>query len=382
MEPRSKVPPRCASRLRPCRPRAEHAAWPLTSFSTTAPLDPASRPNPRLLSLGPASATISSKTATSSKPGRLSSTGALSSAPARLLRLACAARWSPPLKACASISSPRFALAHLPERGSRDHGEPATVPTTLPPRTGFERLFRSASPRGASPARVIELDRRECQRHHAEPDVSHRLLQSEQPTSTTTNHPNPGRDRRHDASSSRWTWRGPPNGVGAPSAVSTADSGWHRGFPRCPSLAARTTAFTRHQPRIHEPGALRQAGAASLPLLRTGFRRGAGFRRSQAFARRAREAGPHTLERAFPKLDPLEHPLSRPRSELGWRGRVRRSPPSRSRTTIKAIPPREPWPHDREPKLAMNEEPEFAGPRTICLRRSPATATRFHEGRR
>jgi hypothetical protein len=39
--------------------------------------------------------------------------------------------------------------------------------------------------------------------------VSRRLLQPKQPTSTTTNHPNPGRDYRRDASSSRWTWRKP-----------------------------------------------------------------------------------------------------------------------------------------------------------------------------
>lgn len=63
----------------PLRPRAEHAASPLTSSSTTAPLDPASRPDPRLPPLGSVPAIPSSKTTASPKPGRLPSTSALSS---------------------------------------------------------------------------------------------------------------------------------------------------------------------------------------------------------------------------------------------------------------------------------------------------------------
>jgi hypothetical protein len=51
------------------------------AFAATTPLDPAFRLDPRWPPLGSASAAISSKTAAPAKPGRLPSTGALSSAP-------------------------------------------------------------------------------------------------------------------------------------------------------------------------------------------------------------------------------------------------------------------------------------------------------------
>jgi len=103
----------------------------------------------------------------------------------------------------------------------------------------------------------------------SETDVSRRLLQSEQPTSTTTNLPNPGRDRRRHASSSRWTWRRPPGGVGAPSASSMTLSRWRRGFDPRPSYvaAARPKTFTRHPPRFHEPGGCALANEHAAVLL-------------------------------------------------------------------------------------------------------------------
>jgi len=123
-EPRSKAPPRRASRPRPCQPPNEHAAPPLTPSVATAPLEL-----------------------------DLSASLALTAARHRLHR----------------------------------------------------RLVKGNCFAGA---RTPSLD-----------DCSPRL-QPEQPTSTTTNHPIPARPRRLGLPSSRWT-----DGVGAPSAASTAASG-------------------------------------------------------------------------------------------------------------------------------------------------------------
>jgi hypothetical protein len=182
-EPRSTAPPCFASRPRPSRPRAEHAASPLTSSSTTASLGPAFRSDPRRQPLGSDPAIPSSKTTASSKPGRLRSTGALSSAPARLRA------WLAPRATTAAggaftpVSPPDVRLRSHRKQAARDHEEPATVPATSPPRAGFERPFRT--PKGA------------------EQDASRRPLQPEQPTSTTTNHPSPDRGCRPSASSLR-----------------------------------------------------------------------------------------------------------------------------------------------------------------------------------
>jgi len=180
-EPRSKAPPRFASRPRPCRPRIERAARPLTSHSTTTSLHPAFRSDPRW-----------------PPPGS-------SSPPSRQRQ---------PLRRNQDAFPRRGCLVHPP--GSRKD-EPYT-----------SRRARSAS----------------CQGQGTEHDVSRRLLQSVQPTSTTTNPPSPGRDHRRSASSSRWIWRKPPGRVGAPSASSTAHSGWHHSFHLRPNLTARTKTST------------------------------------------------------------------------------------------------------------------------------------------
>jgi len=103
-------------------------AWPLASFSTTAPLDPIFRSDPRRPPLGSASAAVSSKTAASSQPGHLPSTSALSPAP----------------------PGPVHRLRSHRTQASQDHREPATVPTTLPPRAGFEHRLRPSSSHEAS----------------------------------------------------------------------------------------------------------------------------------------------------------------------------------------------------------------------------------------
>lgn len=82
-----------------------------------------------------------------------------------------------------------------------------------------------------------------------------------------------------------------------------------------------------------------------------------------------RSAGIRTLERALPKLDPLEHPMSRSRSDIGWRARYRRPSPSRSPTTIQATPP-------RKPCSRVNTRTRIHGPPYGRLRWPPATSTR------
>ena len=111
-----------------------------------------------------------------------------------------------------------------------------------------------------------------------------------------------------------------------------------------PSLAARTLVSARHQPSVHEPGAIRH-GRTAFSLDDAG-RRVRARRRHPSPVSRPRAAcafaGIRTHERALPKLDPLEHPLSRSCFDIGWRARYRRSSPGRSPTTIQATPPRKP----------------------------------------
>jgi hypothetical protein len=58
------------------------------------------------------------------------------------------------------------------------------------------------------------------------------------PRAQPCDRPIPGAYVRGGASSLRWTWRRPPDGVGAPSATSTVDSGWHRDILVAADLSA------------------------------------------------------------------------------------------------------------------------------------------------
>lgn len=129
---------------------------------------------------------------------------------------------------------------------------------TSPPWTGFGRRFHLSTLTRTSPVWTCELSRPSAERA-----VSCRLLQSKQPTSTTTNLPSPGRDRRHDAPSSRWVGRIPPGGVGAPSASSTAESRCCRARRR-PRPRSPGQQLARHQPGFQEPGGCPTSGATTL----------------------------------------------------------------------------------------------------------------------
>lgn len=82
---------------------------------------------------------------------------------------------TPSLDECTLPRSPcpGSPLARPPESRSRDHREPATVPTTLPPRAGFGHRFHPSDPHEDEP----HVDRRAIPAN-AERDVSRRLLQS------------------------------------------------------------------------------------------------------------------------------------------------------------------------------------------------------------
>jgi len=84
-EPRSTAPPRCTSRSRCFRPRAELATSPLTSPVTTLCGSGRETASPSLRIARPASAAVSSKTAACAGPGRLPSPSAPS--PGRVPRL-------------------------------------------------------------------------------------------------------------------------------------------------------------------------------------------------------------------------------------------------------------------------------------------------------
>jgi len=189
-----------------------------------------------------------------------------------------------------------------------------------------------------------------CQRQGTEHDVSRRLLQSNQPTSTTTNPPSPGRDRRRSASSSRWIWRRPPNRVGAPSASSTAHPG---------GITASTCARASRPERRLSPDASRaltNQGPSGKPAQRL----------SLDDTRRCRvcSAGIRTLERAIPRLDPPVHLLSRSRGDIGWRARHHRSRASRGWIATTR-------PHRANPRPANRKRPtspRSASPRTTSSR--------------
>lgn len=82
-------------------------------------------------------------------------------------------------------------------------------------------------------------------------DASRRLLQSEQPTSTTAGSTNP---RSALADTARPACAG-PMGLRPHPPHRPQDPGDAGGFHPRPTLAGLTKAFTRHQPRFHESGA-------------------------------------------------------------------------------------------------------------------------------
>lgn len=112
----------------------------------------------------------SSKAAALSKPGRLPSTSALSSVSVRFVRLACASRRPPPVELSHRLPALTFACAAA---GTR--------------KTGSSRTRHRTRIRGPASSAAVQCPKR------LDAGTSRRLLQSEQPTSTTTNHRIPDR---------------------------------------------------------------------------------------------------------------------------------------------------------------------------------------------
>jgi hypothetical protein len=111
----------------------------------------------------------------------------------------------------ASLPAPACATAG---NQTRIHREPATVPTLGGPASDIvftPRTSRGRAPRGPNgyPGHCQRQHTEACCQRHAPSACLPSTSAIKQPTSTTSNHPNPGRDCRRDASSSRWTWRKP-----------------------------------------------------------------------------------------------------------------------------------------------------------------------------
>jgi hypothetical protein len=126
--------------------------------------DPTLRSSPPSEAARPVSIAVSSKTTTSSVPGRLPSTSARSSAPALAVHAACATRPTFPgrgFRLCPSTAGLHQPSRLTPDSKVRDHCEPATAPAVSPPRTGFRRPFTTRA-RGwmARPDRVNVRTRR------------------------------------------------------------------------------------------------------------------------------------------------------------------------------------------------------------------------------
>jgi hypothetical protein len=170
-KPRSKASPRGATRRRSSRPRTEPMAWPLT---------------PSVAALARTGSSLSAGPVSRSRQARLHD------------HLVKGDRFvetrTPSLDEC-SLPRP---LTPCGAR-ERDRREPATVPTVLPPRTGFRRPFTlRARGRGLDPDAVSDWTRR---------------LSSTSATRTAREHnrvdpPDPWTgSRRRSSPSSRWTGR-------------------------------------------------------------------------------------------------------------------------------------------------------------------------------
>jgi len=104
-----------------------------------------------------------------------------------------------------------------------------------------------------------------------------------------------------------------PDGVGAPSATTTAGSGWRRRLlPSSDPRGSLRRASTWHQPRLHGSGAARQC----RPAPRVMWRRH--HEDDMALGPRA-NAG--SDDGASPQPDPLGHLSSRDHGSTGWRAR-------------------------------------------------------------
>jgi len=173
-----------------------------------------------------------------------------------------------------------------------------------------------------------------------------------------------------------------PDGVGAPSATTTAGSGQRRGLllsgdPR----GSLRRASTWHQPRLHGSGAARQCRPAPRVMWRRHHEDG--MRSS------SRERGPD--DGASPQPDPLGHLSSRNRGSTGWRARCCATPTCAFRGALvgasPTIPPHEPCgSRKRERKRKRQREarrarvapawPAFAKPADRTRRRPSACAER------
>jgi hypothetical protein len=187
----------------------------------------------------------------------------------------------------------------------RDHREPATVLAALPPRPGFRRPFTvRAQGWAARPDRVNDWTRR---------------LSSTSATRTIHEHDceilrSPA---RLIAAVARPACAGRggdlPDGVGAPSATTTAGSGWRRRLlPSSDPRGSLRRASTWHQPRLHGSGAARQCRPAPRVMWRRHHEDG------MALGPRA-NAG--SDDGASPQPDPLGHLSSRDHGSTGWRAR-------------------------------------------------------------
>lgn len=165
------------------------------------------------------------------KPGRLPSTSAALSR-SSLCRPRLSPRALSPSSACA-----------LPDGRARDFSDLSPGPRCFHRGTGFRRPFTTrAQGRMARPRWIFSELAARCD-STPRPNAARRLLQPEQPASTTVGPPDPQRGRPMQRVQLALDWEVTPEGVEAPSATSTADSGRHRNFFAVMNLAARSRHF-------------------------------------------------------------------------------------------------------------------------------------------
>jgi hypothetical protein len=197
VEPRSKAPPRCASRQRRFPPRAEPVAWPLTP-SVAAPLDqlrPFGRTQPAEPP-GPAPTAVSSKTTASARPGRLPSTSAPSPAPIR-----------PGLTACAAGPTRSGRGFRLRPPIGEDRG--CGIFESSPPCSRFCHRGPASDVPSPPEHEAGWLDPRAVKRSDQTPLVD--FCNQNNPRAQPRDRPTPGSERRrHSRPSLRWAGRRPP----------------------------------------------------------------------------------------------------------------------------------------------------------------------------
>jgi len=187
----------------------------------------------------------------------------------------------------------------------RDHREPATVLAALPPRPGFRRPFTvRAQGWAARPDRVNDRTRRLSSASATRTIHEHDCEILRSPARLIAAAARPAcAERGGDL----------PDGVGAPSATTTAGSGWRRRLlPSSDPRGSLRRASTWHQPRLHGSGAGRQCRPAPRVMWRRHHEDG------MALEPRA-NAG--SDDGASPQPDPLGHLSSRDHGSTGWRAR-------------------------------------------------------------